>query len=217
MSINVIVVDDHAVVRDGLQLLLQSDPEINVIGGYTTGLEAVLQVQKFKPDIVLMDIAMPDMDGIEATRRIAEMGLPIKVIILSMYGTAEHVQRALHAGANGYLLKHSAGKEVINAVKAVHAGRRYLSEKIADVMFDDYLGNIQHKEFAKAIDKLSRRECEVLKLLAEGKSSASIGEMINLSRKTVETYKSRIMHKLNVADFPALMKIAIQSGLISMD
>jgi DNA-binding NarL/FixJ family response regulator len=217
MRINVVVVDDHAIVREGLQLLLQNDPDINVIGSYATGLEAVQQIQKLKPDIAIMDISMPDMDGIEATSRIAEMGLPTKVIILSMYGNAEHIQRALHAGATGYLLKHSAGKEVIKAVKAVHAGGRYLSEKIADVVFDDYVGNIKHKEFAKVLDKLSNRECEVLKLLAEGKSSASIGKMINLSKKTVETYKCRIMHKLNVTDFPALIKIAIQSGLVSID
>jgi DNA-binding NarL/FixJ family response regulator len=217
MPIKVIIVDDHAVIREGLQMLLQSDPDIKVIATCSTGINAIPEIGKLKPDVVIMDISMPDMDGIEATRHIAELELPSKVIILSMHGSTEHVQRALNAGAVGYLLKQSAGMEVIKAVKAVHAGKRYLSEKISDILFDNYVDKQKPAKLGQPFTKLTQRERDVLKLIVEGRSNQTIAEMLFISKKTVETYKVRIMHKLDIHDLPALVKLAIQQGLTSIE
>ncbi|MBN1473816.1 MAG: response regulator transcription factor [Syntrophaceae bacterium] len=217
MPIKVIIVDDHAVIREGLQMLLESDPDIKVIATCSTGINAISEVRNLKPDIVVMDISMPDMDGIEATRHIAELKSSSKVIILSMHGSTEHVQRALNAGAVGYLLKQSAGTEVIMAVKAVHAGKRYLSEKITDILFDNYINKQKPSRQEQPLEKLSQRERDVLKLIVEGRSNQTIAEMLHLSKKTVETYKVRIMQKLDIHDLPSLVKLAIQQGLTSLE
>ncbi|HAJ27972.1 MAG TPA: DNA-binding response regulator [Syntrophus sp. (in: bacteria)] len=217
MPIKVIVVDDHAVIREGLEMLLQSDPDIKVIATCKTGIDAISEIRKLKPDVVVMDISMPDMDGIEATRHLAELELSAKVIILSMHGSTEYVQRALKAGAVGYLLKQSAGMEVIKAVKAVNAGKRYLSEKIADIMFDNYVGKLKPAWREQPLEKLSQRERDVLKLIVEGRSNQTIAELLSISKKTVETYKVRIMNKLDIHDLPSLVKFAIQQGLTSIE
>ncbi len=217
MPIKVIIVDDHAVIREGLEMLLQSDPDITVIATCSTGIDAVSEIRKRKPDVVVMDISMPDMDGIEATRHLAELKLSAKVIILSMHGSTEYVQRALQAGAVGYLLKQSAGMEVIKAVKAVGAGKRYLSEKIADIMFDHYVDRMKPAWQEQPLEKLSQRERDVLKLIVEGRSNQEIAEMLNISKKTAETYKVRIMRKLDIHDLPSLVKFAIQQGLTSIE
>ncbi len=217
MSIKVIIADDHAVIREGLQMLLESDPDIKVIATCSTGINAVSDVRKLKPNVVVMDISMPDMDGIEATRHIAELESSSKVIILSMHGSTEHVQRALSAGAVGYLLKQSAGTEVIKAVKAVHAGKRYLTEKITDILFDNYINKQKPSLREQPLEKLSQRERDVLKLIVEGRSNQAVAEMLCISKKTVETYKVRIMQKLDVHDLPSLVKFAIQQGLTSVE
>lgn len=217
MSIKVIIADDHAVIREGLQMLLESDPDIKVIATCSTGINAVSEVRNLKPNVVVMDISMPDMDGIEATRHIAELESLSKVIILSMHGSTEHVQRALSAGAVGYLLKQSAGTEVIKAVKAVHAGKRYLSEKITDILFDDYINKQKPSLREQPLEKLSQRERDVLKLIVEGRSNQAVAEMLCISKKTVETYKVRIMQKLDIHDLPSLVKFAIQQGLTSVE
>lgn len=217
MPIKVIIVDDHAVIREGLQMLLQSDPDIKVIATCSTGIDAISETRKLKPDVVVMDISMPDMDGIEATRHLAELELSAKVIILSMHGSTEHVQRALKAGAVGYLLKQSAGMEVIKAVKAVNAGKRYLSEKIADILFDNYVDKLKPARREQPLEKLSQRERDILKLIVEGRSNQTIAEMLYISKKTVETYKVRIMNKLEIHNLPSLVKFAIQHGLTSIE
>jgi len=217
MSIKVIIADDHAVIREGLQMLLESDPDIKVIATCSTGINAVSEVRKLKPNVVVMDISMPDMDGIEATRHIAELESSSKVIILSMHGSTEHVQRALSAGAVGYLLKQSAGTEVIKAVKAVHAGKRYLTEKITDILFDNYINKQKPSQREQPLEKLSQRERDVLKLIVEGRSNQAVAEMLCISKKTVETYKVRIMQKLDIHDLPSLVKFAIQQGLTSVE
>lgn len=217
MPIRVIIVDDHAVIREGLQMLLQSDPDIQVIATCSTGIDAISEIRKLKPDIVVMDISMPDMDGIEATQHLTESELSAKVIILSMHGSTEHVQRALKAGAVGYLLKQSAGMEVIKAVRAVSEGKRYLSEKIAEVLFDNYVDRLKPAWQEQPLEKLSQRERDVLKLVVEGRSNQTIAEMLYISKKTVETYKVRIMNKLDIHDLPSLVKFAIQQGLTSIE
>ncbi len=213
MSITVFLADDHAVVRDGLCSLLEAQPDIDVIGDADDGREAVKQVARLTPDVVIMDIAMPELNGIEATRKIIEVCPSTQVIILSMYSTSEHIIRALQAGAHGYLLKESAGIEVVNAVRAVHDHHRYLSQKLSDRLIDDYSRNYQTGEAKSPLARLSPREHEVLQLVVEGKSSAEIAETLSLSIKTVETYRSRLMTKLNIRDLPGLVKFAIQHGL----
>jgi DNA-binding NarL/FixJ family response regulator len=209
--------DDHAVVRDGLHFLLEAQHDIQVVGEAGNGRDAVRQVAQLCPDVVIVDIAMPELNGIEATRQIAEVYPPAQVIILSMHSTTEHIFRALQAGARGYLLKESAGVEVINAVRAVHSGRRYLSQKISDTVLDEYVRQREAVETQSPLASLSSREREVLQLVVEGKSSAEIADTLSLSPKTVETYRSRLMLKLDIQDLPALVKFAIRHGLTPLE
>ena len=217
MTIKVFLADDHAVVRDGLQALLEGEPDISVVGIASNGRDAVRQIQKFDPDVVVMDIAMPELNGIEATARICEARPSIRVIILSMHDTSEHVFQALKAGARGYLIKESAGKEVIAAVHAVNSGRRYLSQKIEEKVIETYIENRNRLPDRSPLEKLSLREREILQLVVEGKTSAEIAESLFISPKTVETYRSRLMQKLGINDLPGLVKFAIQHGLTSIE
>ena len=212
MKVSVFLVDDHAVVRDGLKLLLESCVGISVVGEASDGRTAVRCVRDLRPDVVVMDITMPEMDGVEATRQIREECPTAQVIILSMHSTSEHVFRALEAGARGYLVKESAGVEVVDAVIAVKEGRRYLSRKISEQVLDDY---VKHRTgpSRSPLELLSSREREVLQLVVEGKTSAEIGEILFISPKTVETYRSRLMQKLGTGDIPSLVKFAIQHSL----
>jgi len=217
MSITVFLADDHAVVRDGLRFLLDAQPDIQVIGDAANGRDAMDQVPKLCPDVVVMDIAMPELNGIESTRRLVESCPSVRVIILSMHCTSEHIFRALQAGAQGYLLKESAGIEVADAVRMVHAGRRYLSAAISDRLIDDYVRQRQAAEAKSPLARLSPREWEILQLVVEGESSAHIAETLCLSPKTVETYRSRLMAKLGIGDLPSLVKFAIQHGLTPLE
>lgn len=217
MTINVLLADDHAIVRDGLKLLLESQPGIKVTGEAMNGRDAVRLTMKLHPDIVIMDIAMPELNGIEAASQIRDNCPSSKVIILSMHSSTEHIYRSLKAGARGYLLKESAGVEVVSAVKAVFSGGRYLSQKISDRVIEDYLKKHEDKEAENLLDRLSPRELEILQLVVEGRSSADIAGIIFLSPKTVETYRSRLMQKLNVTDLPGLVKFAIKHGLTPLE
>ncbi len=213
MSITVFLADDHAVVRDGLRYMLEAQSDMEVVGDAANGRDAVRQVGKLCPDVVIVDIAMPELNGIAAAREISEVCPRSQVIILSMHSTTEHVFRALQAGARGYLLKESAGIEVVEAVRAVHAGRRYLSDKISEQLVDDYVQQRQASAAKSPLARLSPRERQVLQLVVEGRSSVEIAEMLFLSPKTVDTYRSRLMRKLGISDLPALVKFAIQHGL----
>lgn len=213
MSISVFIADDHAIIRDGLRLLLEAQPDIKVVGDAADGRQTVYQVQQICPDVVIMDIAMPELNGIEATLHIRQSCPSTQVVILSIYATAEHIFRALQAGALGYILKESAAIEVVNAVRAVHAGHRYLCKKIDEIMVDNYISRRRVSEIKSPIESLSPREREILQLVVEGKASAEIASILSLSPKTVETYRSRLMQKLKVNDIPSLVKFAIQHGL----
>jgi DNA-binding NarL/FixJ family response regulator len=217
MSINVFLADDHAVVRDGLRFLLEAEGDIKVVGDAANGRDAVRLVSELRPDIVILDIAMPELNGIEAAKQIREADPSAQIIMLSMYSSAEHVFRALQAGARGYLLKESGGTDVVQAVRAVLAGRRYLSEEISEGMIDDYILQRQVVEAESPLAQLSSREQEVLQLVVEGKSSAEIAEALFLSPKTVGTYRSRVMQKLGVNDLPSLIKFAILHGLTPLE
>jgi DNA-binding NarL/FixJ family response regulator len=217
LSITVLLADDHKVVSDGLGILLDSEIDISVIHKAADGLEAVQRVQELDPDIVIMDINMPKLNGIEAAQRIGETNPLTRVIILSMYATNEYIFRALQAGAKGYLLKESAGTEVVDAVRSVHTGTRFLSRKIADTVIDEYIRLRQLGTEENPLSLLSPREREVLQLVVEGKTSVEIAQILSLSPKTVETYRSRIMRKLDLHDMPSLVKFAIQHGLTQLE
>jgi DNA-binding NarL/FixJ family response regulator len=202
--------DDHSVLRDGVAALLQAQGGMTVVAHAQDGREAVRKATELKPDVVIMDIVMPELDGIEATRLIHNSSVLTQVVILSMSSNTEHIFRALRAGAKGYLLKESAGAELVAAIKSVHAGRRYLSQKITETVVDDY---IREHHPTEPLGKLSNRERQILQLVAEGKSTADIARTLYLSPKTVDTYRSRLMQKLNIDGFAGLVRFAIASGV----
>ena len=212
MPVSVMLADDHAVVRDGLRALLEGGNDLQVVGVAGNGREAVTEALRLRPDIVIMDIAMPELDGVEATRRIVERSPETRVLILSMYLSAEHIYRALQAGAQGYVLKESAGEEVVDAIRALRAGKRYLSHRITETVIDDYL---REGTNVSPLDSLSLRERDVLQLVVEGRTNAAIAQALSLSPKTVETYRARIMKKLKVRDTVELVKFSMRHGLIS--
>lgn len=213
MTITVFLADDHAVVRDGLRVLLDAHHDIQVIGDAANGRDAVRQVKEMHPRVVIMDIAMPELNGIEATRQILETCPSTEVIVLSMHATTEHVFQALQAGVRGYLLKASAGAEVIKAVRAVHTGHRYLSEQISDQVIDGYIQQRESSADQSPLARLSSREREILQLVVEGKTNTQIADILFLSRTTVATYRSRLMQKLGVDDLASLIRFAIQHGI----
>jgi len=210
MVINVLLADDHSILRDGLAALLQAQDGMVVVAHAKDGREAVRKATELRPDVAFMDIVMPELDGIEATRLIQRSSPLTRVLILSMYSTAEHIFRALQAGAKGYLLKESAGTELVVAVRSIHAGRRFLSQKITESVVDDY---IRERVPADPLGTLSNRERQILQLVAEGKSTADIARALSLSPKTVDTYRSRLMQKLDIDNLAALVKFAIARGL----
>lgn len=214
MTITVFLVDDHRILRDGLHILLESQDDIKVVGEAENGSAAIKGVLETAPKVVVMDITMPELNGIDATSMIHDSLPETQIIILSVHSDTEHIFRALQAGAQGYLLKESAGSEVISAVRAVYLGRRYLSTKIRDTMIEAY---IEKRQAQSPLDMLSMREREVLQLTVEGNSSAVIAEKLELSPKTIETYRSRLMEKLNVHDLPELVRFAIKHGLTPLD
>ena len=215
MSITVFICDDHAVVRDGLRFMLEAQGNIKVIGEASNGREAVKKVKELKPEIVIMDIVMAELNGIDATEQICKENPSTRVIMLSMRSSTEPILRSLKAGASGYILKESAGRELVNAIYSVHEGKRYLSSKVSDQMMGAWLGKEESLRDPLAV--LSQREREVLQLVVEGKTSAEIAEMLFLSIKTVKTYRSRLMVKLGLKDIPSLIKFAIQHGLTSIE
>ncbi len=214
MSVNIVIVDNHPIIRDGLKSLLESETDFKVVGFAGNGFEAVNLVRELSPEIVMMDISMPELNGIEATSRIKTEFPETNVIILSILGDSESIFRALKAGANGYLLKESVGQEVISAIRSVLAGHRYLSQKVDDTVIDAYLNEKMEKNNESPLELLSQREREVLQLVAEGNGSKEIADKLFISPKTVETYRSRIMKKLNLKDITALVRFALRHNII---
>jgi DNA-binding NarL/FixJ family response regulator len=213
MPIRILIADDHGIVAEGLKHLIEAQPDMEVVALVGDGREAVQQAREVQPDVVLMDLSMPELNGADATRAILERDPKCRVIVLSMYAQREYVRRALKAGAAGYVVKRSAAKEVVDAIRAVHAGQRYLSPRVADVVLEDYTDDKQDD----LLSRLSAREREVLQLLAEGRTGAQIAERLSLSQKTVETYRARLVEKLGIRDLAGLVRFAIQRGLVSLD
>jgi DNA-binding NarL/FixJ family response regulator len=213
MPIRILIADDHGIVAEGLKHLIEAQPDMEVVALVGDGRAAVQQAREVQPDVVLMDLSMPELNGADATRAILERDAKCRVIVLSMYAQREYVRRALKAGAAGYVVKRSAAKEVVEAIRAVHAGQRYLSPRVADVVLEDYTDDKQDD----LLSRLSAREREVLQLLAEGRTGAQIAERLSLSQKTVETYRARLVEKLGIRDLAGLVRFAIQRGLVSLD
>jgi DNA-binding NarL/FixJ family response regulator len=213
MPIRILIADDHGVVAEGLKQLVEAESDMQVVALVGDGREAVQQARDSQPDVVLMDLSMPELNGADATRAILQRDPKCRVIVLSMYAQREYVRRALKAGAVGYVVKRSAAKEVVEAIRAVHAGQRYLSPRVADVVLEDYSDDKQDDPLAR----LSAREREVLQLLAEGRTGAEIAQRLSLSQKTVETYRARLVEKLGIRDLAGLVRFAIQRGLVSLD
>jgi DNA-binding NarL/FixJ family response regulator len=209
MTIKVLLADDHSILREGVAALLEAQEGMAVVAHAQDGREAVCKATELEPDVAVMDIVMPELDGIEATRLIRHASAGTQVLILSMYSSTEHIFRSFQAGAKGYLLKESAGAELVAAVRSVHAGRRYLSQKITETVVDDY---IRERHPTDPLGKLSNRERQILELIAAGKSTADIARSLFLSPKTVDTYRSRLMHKLDIDNFAGLVRFAIACG-----
>src|SRR5256714_4466572 len=200
MPIRILIADDHGVVAEGLKHLVEAQQDMEVVATVGDGREAIRVAKETAPDVVLMDLSMPELNGADATRAVLEHNPKCRVIVLSMYSDREYVGRALKAGAAGYVVKRSAAKEVVEAIRAVHAGQRYLSPRVADVVINDYA-----EERDDPLARLSAREREVLQLLAEGRTGAEIAQRLSLSQKTVETYRARLVEKLGIRDVAALV------------
>lgn len=215
MSVKILIADDHKIIREGLRALLEKEPDMEVIAEAQDGIDALKQTKKLTPDVVIMDIGMPAMNGIEATRQIVSQVKGIKVIALSMHSDRRFVLQMLEAGASGYLLKDSAFEELVTSIKTVISNQPYLSPKVTDVVIKEYLYNAGRNE-KTAFKVLTAREREVLQLIAEGKSTKQIASGMNVSVKTVETHRQQIMEKLNIHSIAELTKYAIREGLTSL-
>ena len=207
--IRVFIADDHALVRDGIVAILQAAADIEVVGTAANGRLALEQIVALSPDVAILDLSMPELDGISLTRQILTTRPKIAIVILSMHSSAQHVFQALEAGARSYLLKESAGREIAETVRAVHLGRRHLGGRIAEIVAE----GISNRRSTSPLESLSSREREILTLVADGLSSAEIGRRLTLSPKTVDTYRSRLMQKLQITDLAGLIKFAILHGL----
>ncbi|MFH0897942.1 MAG: response regulator transcription factor [Candidatus Bathyarchaeota archaeon] len=216
MSIRILLVEDHSIVREGLKALLEKQPEIEVVGEAEDGRKALHLCKELLPDVVIMDVAMPDMNGIEATRLIIKEAPNTKIIGLSMHSDRRFVVEMLKAGSSGYLLKDCAFEELTNAVNTVMRGNIYLSSQISDNIINEYV-NLLSKNNISVFSILTTREREVLQFLAEGKRTREIASLLRVSVKTIETYRQQIMDKLNIHSVAELTKYAIREGLTSLD
>lgn len=210
MPVQILIADDHSIIREGLRALLETDTRIRVVGLARNGREAIDAARRLRPDVVIMDVAMADMNGIDAIDPLLAAAPRARVVMLSMHTSAEYVYRALHAGAAGYLVKNAATAEILEAIPAVLSGRTFLSSEIRAL---ERRARPRDRHRPSPLESLSARERQVLQLVAEGHSSSRIAAAINLSPKTVETYRSRLMKKLGVNGVAGLARFAVEHGL----
>lgn len=218
-QIKVLLVDDHAILREGVHALLAREPDITVVGEAADGQEAVEQVPRLRPDVVIMDIVMPRMNGLEATRLIKERHADVRVLILSMYDDHEYVVQIIQAGASGYVLKRVVTEDLVRAIHEVYAGESFLYPPIAATLIGDYLRVTQGERGVASArgEALTVREREVLRLIADGNSNQDIAEQLGLSRKTVDSHRANAMRKLDLHDVTEVVKYALRTGLITLD
>lgn len=217
MDIRILLADDHKITRDGLRVLLEQQKHMTVVGEAENGRQAVRLALEHKPDVIVMDISMPELNGVEATRQILADLPETKIIALSMYSDKRYVVGMLKAGVSGYLLKNCAFDELVAAISAVVKNQHYMSQKIADTVMKDYASMLAVEEASSPAAQLTSREREVLQLIAEGLKTKDIADRIHLSIKTVETHRQQIMRKLNATSVAELTKIALREGLTSLD
>ena len=215
-NITVFLADDHTIVRQGLAKLLEGEPDLRVIGQAENGREAVAKVEKLKPDIVLMDIAMPMLNGIEATRQIRKICPQTKVIILSMHSHERYISELFSLGASGYLLKSSTGSDIIDAIHAARKGSTYLSPSISHKVIEDYLSLKKKSQQDDLYTRLSNREREVFQMIAEGHSTREISDILCVSPSTVKTHRANIMEKLEMDNLSQLIQFAIHIGIVEL-
>lgn len=216
MSTKVFLTDDHKIMREGLRMLLEKHPGFEVVGEAEDGLEVIKKVRKLRPEVVIMDLGMPNLNGIEATRKIINEMPKIKIVGFSMHADRRFIVEMLKAGASAYLLKDCASEELVVAIRAVLADRIYLSPSLADTVIKDYINNIP-RDSLSVFSILTAREREVLQLIAEGKNTKYIASKLYISVKTVETYRQNIKDKLNLSSIAELTKYAVREGLTSLD
>ncbi len=213
-KIRILVADDHTIVREGVRLLLEAQPDIEVVGEAPDGEVALTQVRALKPDLALLDIAMPNMNGLEVTRAIRKEFPNIHVIILTMYESDEYFFQVLDAGAAGYVLKKAASADLVAAIRAVHAGGVFLYPSVARRLVSDYLSRVRSGEEQGGYDGLTPREREVLKLIAEGHTNQAIADKLVISPSTVQTHRTRIMQRLDLNSRAELIQYAVRKGLL---
>lgn len=215
-KIKVLVADDHTILRQGIKALLDNQEGIEVVGEAKDGREAIKTIEEVFPDVILMDIAMPGLNGLEATRRIKKKFPKIKVVVLTMHANEEYIFQILKAGADGYLVKETAFQDLISAINAVCKGEAFMSPSISKTVIHNYMQRAKGEEKA-GCDTLTTREREILQLVAEGNSNKKIAEALFISPKTVETHRTHIMDKLNIHDRAGLIKYAIRKGIANLD
>ncbi len=213
-KIRVLLADDHAVVRKGLRFLLERQPDMEVVGEASDGREAVRLAAELKPHVVVMDIGMPQLNGIEAAAQIVKQNPQVNVIMLSVHSDESYLLRALSAGAKGYLLKDSAEEDLVRAVQVAAQGKPFFSPVISEKLLEDYMRFLQQRGLKDSYDLLTDREKEILQLLAEGKSNKEVAALLNLSPYTVETHRTHIMQKLNLHNTAEIVLYAVRKGII---
>jgi len=214
MKIRILLADDHTILRAGLRMMLNAQPDFDVVGEAQDGRQAIQEAQKLQPDVILMDITMPDMNGIEATRQIKKLLPETKVLVLTMHEHDEYVFQALRAGASGYMLKEAADTDLISALRVIQNGQFYLSPTAQSIMVGDYLQRVRTGEEKDSYSSLTEREREILKLVAEGYTNNQIAERLIISPKTVDTHRTHVMDKLNLHSRAELVKYAMRRGLL---
>ena len=214
-QIRILLADDHTIVRDGLRALLEHEPDMTVVGDAADGRETIEMAENLSPDVVVMDLAMPSLNGIEATRRIMAAKPRTAIVILSMHQDESYVLGSLNAGAKGYLLKDSMRKEVIEAIRAVSQGRSFFTRKVSRILREDYVSQLRSRGLEDSYELLTDREREVLQLIAEGRTNKEIASILNISLTTVETHRTHILQKLDLHSVPELILYAVRKGIIS--
>jgi two-component system, NarL family, response regulator NreC len=214
-AIRILLADDHTVVRDGLRALLEKQPDMTVVAEAADGRDSVRLAEEQSPDVVIMDIAMPNMNGIEATRRILAANPKTNVVMLSMHQDESYVLRSLKAGAKGYLLKDSLRSDVVEAIRTVAQGRSFLTRKVSKMLQEDYIRLMERRGVEDSYDLLTDREREILQLVAEGKANKEVAAFLNISLTTVETHRTHILQKLGLHSLPELILYAVRKGIMS--